>query len=175
MSESDLTVDQLVSLKTLVAEYSDIFALDMSEWGLTDLVSHTINTGDSPLIRQPVRHTPFALREKMEELIQNMMAQGVIQHSNSPSTPVVVVEKRDGSYCFCVDYRRLNAVTKMDVFPLSRVDDTLDMLSQTRYISTLDLVAGYWQVQMDNGKCKWIMIHRRKQLSVHTQDTMNFE
>ena len=62
----------------------------------------------------------------MEELIQNMIAQGVIQNSSSPwASPVVLVEKRDGSYRFCVDYRCLNAVTKMDVFPLSRVDDTL--------------------------------------------------
>ena len=66
----------------------------MSELGLTNLVSHTINTGDNPPIRQPVRHTPFALCEKMEEQIQNMMAQGVIQHSSSPwACPVVLVEK----------------------------------------------------------------------------------
>ena len=123
----------------------------MSELGLTDLVSYTINTGDNPPIQQPIRRTPFALCEKMEELIQNMMAKGVIQHSSSSwASLVVLVEKRDSSYCFCVDYRRLNAVTKMDVFPLPRVDDTLDMLSQTRYFSTLDLAAGYWQVQMDN-------------------------
>ena len=87
----------------------------------------------------------------MEELIQNMIAQGVIQNSSSPwVSPVVLDEKRDGCYCFCVDYRHLNAVTKVDVFPLSRVDDTLDMLSQTQYFSMLDLAAGYWQVQMDN-------------------------
>ena len=151
ISESNLTVDQLASLRDLVVEYSDVFALDMSELGLTDLVSHTINTGDNPPIRQPVRRTPFALRKKMEELVQNMMEQGVIQHSNSPwASPVVLVGKKDGSYRFCVDYRRLNSVTKMDVFPLPRVDDTLDMLSQTQYFSTLDLAAGYWQVQMDN-------------------------
>ena len=135
ISESNLTVEQLVMLKSLVAEYSDVFALDMSELGLTDLVSHTISTGDSPPIRQPVRRTPFALREKMEELIRNMMAQGVIQHSSSPwASPVVLVEKRDGSYRFCVDYRRLNAVTKMDVFLLPRVDDTLDTYVVTHSI-----------------------------------------
>ena len=95
ISESNLTVDQLASLRDLVVEYSDVFALDMSELGLTDLVSHTINTGDNPPIRQPVRRTPFALRKKMEELVQNMMEQGVIQHSNSPwASPVVLVEKR---------------------------------------------------------------------------------
>ena len=148
--ESNLTEEQLTLLRSLVTEYSDIFALDMSELGVTDIVSHTVDTGSSPPIRQPVRRTPFALREKMEELIQDMMAQGVIKQSSSPwASPVVLVEKRDGSHRFCVNYRRLNAVTKMDVFPLPRVDDTLDMLSRTQYFSTLDLTAGYWQVQMD--------------------------
>ena len=150
ISESNLTEEQLTLLRSLVAEYSDIFALDMSELGVTDIVSHTVDTGSSPPIQQPVRRTPFALCEKMEELIQDMMAQGVIKQSSSPwASPVVLVEKRDGSHRFCVDYRCLNAVTKMDVFPLPRVDDTLDMLSQTQYFSTLDLTAGYWQVRMD--------------------------
>ena len=130
VDESNLTAEQFSLIKSLVVEYLDVFALDVSELGSTNLVSHTINTGDSPPVRQPVRRTPFALHEKMEELIQNMMAQGVIQHSNSPwASPVVLVEKKDGSYRFCVDYQRLNAVTRMDVFSLPRVDDTLDMLS----------------------------------------------
>ena len=78
----------------------------------------------------------------MEEMVQKMLAQGVIQNSNSPwASPVVLIKKKDGSHCFCVDYRRLNGLTKMNVFPLPRVDDTLDMLSQTQYFSTLDLAA----------------------------------
>ena len=134
----------------LVEKYSDIFALDATELGSTNLVTNSINTGDSPPIRQPVRRVPFALHMKMEQLVQEMMDQGVIQHSSSPwASPVVLVKKKDGSHCFCVDYRRLNSVTKMDVFPLPRVDDTLDMLSQTQFSSALDLAAGYWQVRMD--------------------------
>ena len=55
----------------------------------------------------------------------------------------MLVTKKDGSTGFCIDYRRLNAVTKQDVFPLPRIDDSLDMLVNTKYFSTLDLVAGY--------------------------------
>ena len=63
-----------------------------------------------------------------------MIAQRVIQHSSSPwASPVILVEERDGSYHFCVNYRCLNSVTKLDVFPLSQMNDTLDMLSQTQY------------------------------------------
>ena len=83
-------------------------------------------------------------------MVQKMMVQEVIQNSNSPrASPVVLIKKKDGNHHFCVDYRQLNAITKMDTFPLPLVDDTLDMLSQTRYFSMLDLAAGYWQVKMD--------------------------
>ena len=151
IEESNLMVDETALLRELVEEYSDIFALDSTELGTTELVTHSIDTGDSHPIRQPLRRIPFALQRTMEEMVQKMLAQGVIQNSNSSWTsPVVLIKKKDGSHHFCVDYRRLNGLTKMDVFPLPRVDDTLDMLSQTQYFSMLDLAAGYWQVRMDS-------------------------
>ena len=150
IDESNLMVDETALLRELVEEYSDIFALDSTELGTTELVTHSIDTGNSHPIRQPLRRIPFALQRTMEEMVKKMLAQGVIQNSNSPwASPVVLIEKKDGSHCFCVDYRRLNGLTKMDVFPLPHVDDTLDMLSQTQYFSTLHLAAGYWQVRMD--------------------------
>ena len=130
--ESNLTADEAGLLKELIREYSDIFALDSTELGTTDLVTHSIDTGDSHPICQPLRRIPFALQRTVEEMVQKMMAQGVIQNSNSPwASPVVLIKKKDGSHCFCMDYRRLNAITKMDVFPLLCVDDMLDVLSQT--------------------------------------------
>ena len=59
-----------------------------------------------------------------------------------------MVGKKDGTTRFCVDYRRLNAVAKLDVFPLPRVDDSLDLLAKSKYVSSLDLASGYWQVSM---------------------------
>ena len=70
--------------------------------------------------------------------------------STSPwSSPVVMVKKRDNTWRFCIDYRKLNAVTHQDAYPLPRIDETLDSLSGSTYFTTLDLAAGYWQVGIE--------------------------
>ena len=104
--KSNLSSEQVTLLMNLVEEYSDIFALDATELGSTNLVTHSIDTGDSPPICQSVRRVPFALHMKMEQLVQEMMDQGVIQHSSSPwASPMVLVKKKDGSHHFCVTHR----------------------------------------------------------------------
>ena len=132
-------------LKQMVKEFSRLFALDSSELGRTTATSHTINTRDHHPIKQPPRRIPFSLRGKVCELVQDMLKQGVIVPSASP---IVLVTKKDGSTRFCVDYRKLNSITKLDVYPLPRIDDSLDLLADTKFFSSLDLVSGYWQVSM---------------------------
>jgi len=150
LREAQLSEEELSQLQQLLRENADVFALDPSELGSTDLVTHTIDTGDHTPIRQLPRRMPFSLRTKVVELVQGMLDQGIVEPSKSSwASPVVLVRKKDGSMRFCVDYRKLNAVTKLDVFPLPRIDDTLDLLAQNHYFSTLDLASGYWQVRMD--------------------------
>ena len=74
----------------------------------------------------------------------------MLQPSKSPwASAIVLVAKKDGTTRFCVDYRRLNAVMNMDVFPIPRIDDSLDVLASSKYFTALHLSSGYWQVALE--------------------------
>lgn len=80
----------------------------------------------------------------IEEHVDDMLNRGIIQPSTSPwASPIILVKKKDGIDGFVVDFRRLNAVTRKDSFPLPRIDDALDALNGTKYFSSMDLMSGY--------------------------------
>lgn len=136
-------------LYKLLSDFSDIFATNSSDRGRTLLTTHRIDTGDAAPLKQPARRVPPARAQEMEQLVEEMTLDEVIEPSMSPwSSPVVLVRKKDGKWRFCVDYRKLNHLTKKDSFPLPRIDDTLDSLHGAKWFSTMDLQSGYWQVEM---------------------------
>ena len=138
--------DELVSLLT---EYQDIFAWDDSQLGYTDRVQHRIQVTDDTPMAQPYRRIPPAHLEEVRSHLEGLMDRGVIRPSTSPyAAPIVVVRKKNGELRVCCDFRKLNAITKKDAFPLPRIQDTLDALTGARYFSTLDLASGYHQVAM---------------------------
>lgn len=94
----------------------------------------------------------------MAEQIDTMIQNDIITPSTSPwASPIVLVKKSDGSFRFCVDYRKVNDVTLKDSYPLPRIDDTLDNLGGAQFFSTLDLQSGYWQVsESDRGKTAFV-------------------
>ena len=139
--------DQLIGM---LMENHHAFCLEKGERGETDLVQCTIDTPDACPQKQPMRRVPFGVRHEMSQQLDQMLTMGVIQPSESPwASPVVLVRKKDGSLRFCIDYQKLNSVTKPDVFPMPRIDDMLDQLGKSKYFSTLDLAAGYWQIRME--------------------------
>ena len=83
-------------------------------------------------------------------MIQDMLQQDVIKASQFPlASSIVLVKKKDSGLRFCIDYKKLNAVTKLDEYPLPPIDDTLDLLTVVRFFTTLDLLFGYWQVELE--------------------------
>ena len=148
-THSALSPSQQQDLLTLLHDYNDLFASDADPTGRTAVVRHAINT-EGPPIRQPMRRQPVALKEAIDSEVQKMLEQGVVQPSFSPwSSPIVMVKKKDGSWQFCIDYRKLNEATHHDAYPLPRVDATPDSLAGSIFFTTLDLASGYWQVELE--------------------------
>jgi len=151
LSQTDLEERQKCELLHVLKEFSDVFATQNGPLGRTSLVKHAVST-EGPPIRQPLRRLPVALKDVVQDEVNKMLQQGVVQPSKSPwSSPVVMVMKKDGSWRFCVDFRKVNAVTHKDAYPLPRIDATLESLSGCQYFTTLDLASGYWQVELEEG------------------------
>ena len=142
--------DQKTQLSSVLLVYQDVFSWYPGDIGSTSKVYHRIPTGDAGPSRQAPRRLPFHKQTEVRDHLEEMLTRGIIQPSCSPwAAPIVLVQKKDGSTRFCVDYRRFNSVTKKDDFPLPRVDDSLDALGESELFSTLDLTSGYWQVELD--------------------------
>ena len=114
----------------------------------TENVSHRIPIHSH---HPPIQSYPYRRSQKettvINEQVKLMLANHIIRPSSSPwSSPVVIIQKKDGSPRFCVDYRRLNLITERDVYPLPRIDDIIDRLAGSQFFSTFDLKAGYWQI-----------------------------
>ena len=127
-----------------------MFALESLDLGHTSLVKHKIKLDNYTPFKERYRHIPPNLFEEVKNHLKEMIQVGAIPCSNSPWTnAVVLVRKKDGSLCFCIDLRRLNARTIKDAYSLPHIDETLDCLGEAIIFTSLDLKTGYWQVKMD--------------------------
>lgn len=155
-----LSERQKQQLLDLINDFSGCFSTE-SKVRRTSVTKHRIPTDESarPVHQHPYRVVPTE-REVIKRQVQEMLDDDVIQPSISPwASPVVLVKKKDNTLRFCVDYRRLNSVTKRDVYPLPRIDDALVRLRHAQFFNSLDLKSGYWQIEVDerdrekNGIC----------------------
>ena len=137
-------------IERMVKANSDVVANSDKELGKTNTVTMTIDTGEHPPIKLRPYRTPLHKRKIVETAVKEMLDAGIITRSKSPwSFPVVIVEKKDKTHRFCVDFRKLNDITKPFAFPLPRIDDILALLGKSKCFTTLDLRSGYWQVPLN--------------------------
>lgn len=130
----------------VLSKSGDLFTEGDNPIGKCDLMYFPIETEGDPIHQRPYR-TPLRKRKLIEEEIKCMLKDGIIRPSSSPwASPVTLVPKKDGTTRFCIDFRRLNAVTKKDKYPLPLIQDIFDQLSGASIFSTLDLKSGYWQI-----------------------------
>ena len=135
------------SVRKMLHTHKDIFSKNDFDIGMTRLTEHAIDVGDHKPIKQPPRRVPVAFAEEEEKVIKQMENQGIIRPSTSPwASPIVLVRKKSGKVRPCVDYRRLNAITTKDAFPLPRVSDCLDSVAGATMFSCFDVTSGYHQI-----------------------------
>jgi len=145
-----LTNEQKTEILQLLAQHQELFDGGEETIGLVPGICHQINTGDAKptCIRQ--WRLPHTTKQTIRQQCESMLQAGVIEPSTSPwLSPVVLVKKKDGSLCFFVDYRALNAVTVKDTYPLPRIDALIDELGPMDTFTTLDAKAAYWAVEVE--------------------------
>lgn len=118
--------------------------------GKTSLTSIKIDMGTAEPVARPAYRIPHARIPEVRNEVADLQEAGLIVPSTSEwASPAIHVNKKDGTRRLCVDFRRLNAVTKKDPYPMPRIEEMLDQLSGAAYITTLDLTKGYWQIPVE--------------------------
>ena len=156
LRDHELSPGDSAQLRELLRKYHDVFAWKDSELGFTDRVQHEIHlTQDTP-VAQAYRRVPPSCLQEVRAHINDLLERKIISPSSSPyASPIVIVRKKSGELRLCVDYRKLNAVSRKDSFPLPRIDESLDALGGAQFFTSLDLASGYYQIKMaDEDKAK---------------------
>ena len=143
---SHLSPSQLGELKALILAYPQLFSDVPSR---TNLVQHEVDVGDAiPIKQHPYRVHPEK-QKKMSAEVDYLLEHDLIEPSSSSwSSPCLLVPKSDGSVRFCTDFRKVNHLTKPDSFPMPRIDDCIDRIGQAQYVTRLDLLKGFYQIDL---------------------------
>ena len=130
-------------LKMLILEYEHLFP-DIPI--RTDQIYHYVDIeGSKPIKQHPYRMNPIKLQYLREE-IQYLLDNEFIEPSQS--SPCILVPKPDGTFRMCIDYRKVNSVTKTDSFPVPRMDGCIDNIGQAKYLTKFNLLKGFWQIPL---------------------------
>ncbi|CAJ2678818.1 unnamed protein product [Trifolium pratense] len=149
---SDVSLPPVIA--DLIEDYGDIFRdpehLPPPRPGFDHKIP--LKEGAEPFNLRPYRFSVIQ-KDIIDKLVNDMLAQGIVQHSNSPfASPTILVRKKDGSWRLCVDFRRLNDLTIKDRFPIPLIEDLMDELCGSVVFSKLDMRSGYHQLRMAKGE-----------------------
>jgi hypothetical protein len=147
---SGLSESEITELKPFLSKHRNVFAMNLSEMGCTNVITHKIEQFDDNPVREKVRPMPPGMYDEVRSHIAELLSAGVIRESSSPySANMVFVRKKDGSLRLAQDFRPLNRVTKRDAYNLANIDVLIDSLKGSKYFASLDLLAGYHQVEVE--------------------------
>ena len=147
---SDISGPCKEQVKELLHKYQDVFSTGDHDMGYNDWIPHEIKLKEGA---KPIRQAPYRVghhaSQEIEKHVQNLLDLGHIERAQSAwSSPVLLIPKKSGQTRFVQDYRKVNACTVQDTYPLPRLDDSLEALQGAKYFTTVDLQSGYWQVAM---------------------------
>ena len=148
IADKAVVPEQRLQLERLLRKHFTAFAAGPTDLGRTSLIYQVIEIGDSGPVRQPIRRVPHEHIPVLKSEIDKLQKEGAVMPSTSPfASSTILVKNKDGSMRLCINYRKLNVVTKMDAHPLPRIEDIFDTLTGSKFFCTLDLAMGYHQVE----------------------------
>lgn len=135
-----LSSEQRHELSTLLSQHQDLFRTTP---GRTSVIQHDVDVGEA----KPIKQSPYRVNPNRAEIIKEeleyMLRWGLVEAASSEwSSPVTLVPKPDGSHRFCIDYRKVNAVTRKDSYPLPRVESCIDEVGRANFITKIDMLKG---------------------------------
>ena len=136
-------------LKELIKKHDAAFSKHDRDYGRTELVNYRANLKDPdqpPLATSPYRTSP-EMREVIDAQAHQMLADGLVGHSTSPfSAPILLAKKKCGGWRFLTDFRKINDCCNKIVYPLPRIEDSIQRLEAPRFFTSMDLTKGFWQI-----------------------------
>lgn len=103
--------------------------------------------GDAKPIKQRFYRLPMGKREQMKKEVEYMLQHGIAEPAcSSWASPCLLADKADGSDC--ADFRKVNAVTKPDCYPMPRMEDCIEQVGSAKFVTKLDLLKGFWKVSL---------------------------
>ena len=150
ISKAPLSREQQSHFIDLIYNYKEVFSLYNGDLGFCDALKHSIPTTTDKPVYLPHRQIPVQLQQEVRKCLESWLKQGIIQPSKSPyASQVVIVRKKSGEIHLCVDFRKLNAISIRDSFPLPRIEEALQAVQAAVWFTSFDLAQGYLQMAME--------------------------
>ena len=144
-----LDLGQQSLLKGLLREKAKVFSTLDDPIGEIKGIQHSLDIPEGQVSFTPQYRQPKACEDALNSMVKELLHYKVIRECESPyNSPILMVRKPDGSWRFCIDMRRLNAITPFKPYPIPKITDTVNKLSSMKFFSTLDAKSGYHHIRM---------------------------
>ena len=150
IGEAPLSREQKSHFIDLIYDYKEVFSFYDGDLGFCDALKHSIPTTTDKPVYLPHRQIPVQLQQEVRKCLESWLKQGITRPSKSPYASQVVIDcKKSGKIRLCVDFRKLNAISIRDSFPLPRIEEALQAVQAAVWFTSFDLVQGYLQMAME--------------------------